>query len=136
MIKVFKQYTYRECPIIIRSTDKFTYEYLLVFEGKFYGTFVTNKLKWNQLNRYFWKDPATQKETQGMVHFLQKAAETTCDTLIAKRDNELDNKQKKQYNRSMPKGQFKHKPTQGFQKGHKFYGDLSGSNHFHKGILH
>jgi len=87
-MKIYKQYQYRECPIIIRSTDKFTYEYLLVFEGKFYGTFVTNKLKWNQLNRYFWKDPATQKETQGMVHFLQKAAETTIDTLINKKENE------------------------------------------------
>lgn len=85
-MKTFKQYDYKKCPIIIRSTDKFTYEYLLVFEGKFYGTFIQNKLKWNQLHRYFWKDPATQKETQGMVHFLQKAAETTIEALLNKKE--------------------------------------------------
>ena len=93
-MKTFKQYKYKDCPIIIRSTDKFTYEYLLVFKEQFYGTFIQNKLKWNQLHRYFWKDPATQKETQGMVHFLQKAAETTIDTLIHKNKNENDTNHK------------------------------------------
>lgn len=85
-MKIFKQLSYKGCPIIIRQTDRWTYEYLLVFENKFYGTFVTNKLKWNQLYRLFWKDPATVKETNRMIYFLTKAAETTVETLNKKKE--------------------------------------------------
>lgn len=95
MIKVFKQFSYKGCPVILRQTDKWTYEYLLIFEDKFYGTFIKNKLKWYQLHRFFWKDPATNKETNGMIHFLRKAAETTIETLTKMKEYEKKNKNKK-----------------------------------------
>lgn len=92
MIKIFKQRSYKNCPILIRQTDRFTFEYLLVFEGKFYGTFIKNKLKWNQLHRYFMKETATQKEVNGMVHFLEKASETTIETLLKEKELKKDGK--------------------------------------------
>lgn len=87
MIKVFKQFQYKNCPVILRQTDRWTYEYLLVFKSQFYGTFIKNKLKWYQWHRFFWKDPATSKETNGMIHFLRKASEATIETLLKKNEN-------------------------------------------------
>ena len=86
MIKVFKQFSHKGCPVIVRQTDRWTYEYLLVFENKFYGTFVRNKLKWNQLHRLFWKELSTKKETNGAIHFLSKAAETTIEALLKEKE--------------------------------------------------
>jgi len=86
MIKVFKQVSYKGCPILIRQTDKWTYEYLLVFEDKFYGTFIENKLKWNQLHRLFWKELVTNQELNSMIHFLRKAAETTVESLLKEKE--------------------------------------------------
>ena len=94
MIKIYKQYEYKGCPIIIRQTDRKTYEYMLVKDGKFYGTFIQNKLKWNQLHRIFWREMATDREVNGMIHFLQKAAETTCDTLDKKKELEKKDENK------------------------------------------
>jgi len=88
MIKIFKKFNYKNCPVIIRQTDRWTYEYLLLFKGQFYGTFIKNKLKWYQWWRIFKKDIATDKETNGMIHFLTKAAETTIETLLKKKENE------------------------------------------------
>ena len=94
MIKIFKKFNYKNCPVIIRQTDRWTYEYLLLFKGQFYGTFIKNKLKWYQWWRIFKKDIATDKEINGMIHFLTKAAETTI-LVLQKKSIEDDKKIKK-----------------------------------------
>jgi len=78
--KILKQLTISECPVIIRQIGKGMFEYLLVFKGKFYGTFITNDLKWWQIKRWR-KEPCTDKEIKAMIHFLEKAAETTIEVL-------------------------------------------------------
>jgi hypothetical protein len=79
-IKILKQLEIQGCPVIIRQVGKEMFEYLLVFKGKFYGTFITNNLKWWELKR-FKKEPCTDKEIKAMIHFLEKAAETTIEVL-------------------------------------------------------
>jgi len=79
-IKILKQFEIQGCPVIIRQIGKGMFEYLLVYKGKFYGTFITNDLKWWQLKR-FKKEPCTDKEIKAMIHFLTKASETTIETL-------------------------------------------------------
>jgi len=93
-MKVFKQYKYKDCPIIIRQLDKWRFEYLLIYKEQFYGTFIKNQLKWYQWYRVFCKELATNKEINGMVHFLSKAAETTVETLL-----ERDKPKKKSTNK-------------------------------------
>jgi len=82
-IKILKQVEINNCPVIIRQVGKEMFEYLLIFNGKFYGTFIINNLKWWELKR-FKKEPCTEKEIKAMIHFLEKAAETTICTLIEK----------------------------------------------------
>jgi len=65
----------------LRQIDKYRFEYLLVFKGKFYGTFIHNKLEWWQFYRMFCKESVNNKELQSLIHFLSKAAETTIETL-------------------------------------------------------
>ena len=88
-IKILKQFILfsgiKECPCVIRQVGKGMFEYLLVYKGQFYGTFITNDLKWWQLKR-FKKEPCTDKEIRAMIHFLEKAAETTIDTLDKKQN--------------------------------------------------
>jgi len=78
--KILKQIEIQGCPVIIRQIGKGMFEYLLVYKGKFYGTFITNDLKWWQVKR-FKKEPCTDKEIKAMIHFLEVAAETTIQTL-------------------------------------------------------
>jgi hypothetical protein len=77
---ILKQITISNCPVIIRRIGKDMFEYLLVWNGKFYGTFITNNLKWWELKR-FKDEPCTNKEIKSMIHFLEKAAETTIEVL-------------------------------------------------------
>ena len=88
-VKILKQLTINNCPVVIRQVGKGMFEYLLVFKGKFYGTFITNDLKWWELKR-FKEEPCTNKEIQTMIHFLEKAAETTLSTLQEKEDGKFD----------------------------------------------
>ena len=88
-VKILKQTTISDCPVIIRQVGKGMFEYLLVFKGKFYGTFITNDLKWWELKR-FKKEPCTNKEIQTMIHFLEKASETTIATLKEKEEGKFD----------------------------------------------
>ena len=81
--KILKQTQIGGCPVIIRRIGKGMFEYLLVYENQFYGMFITNDLKWWQIKR-FKKEPCTPNEINAMVHFLQKAAETTLETLLHK----------------------------------------------------
>lgn len=98
MLKILKQVEYKGCPIIIRQIDKYRFEYLLVFEGKFYGTFIKNKLKWRQLYRLFLKDSVNNKEIQYLIHFLEKAAETTISTLLKEKELKINKKEsRKEY---------------------------------------
>jgi len=96
--KILKQFKIQDCPVILRQIGKHMFEYLLVYEGKFYGTFITNDLRWWQLKR-FKKEPCTPNEINAMVHFLTKAAETTVETKIKekelnKNETRTDNKNK------------------------------------------
>jgi len=82
--KILKQFNLssgvKEYPCIIRQIGKGMFEYLFVYKGQFYGTFIENRLKWWQVKR-FKKEPCTDKEIKAMIHFLTKAAETTVETL-------------------------------------------------------
>ena len=91
--RIYKQFKYKGCPVIIRRIGRFNYEYLLLYKGKFYGTYVVDKLKWWELWKYFKDEPRFGKEQNYMVHFLTKTAETTIETLIDKKDEpKRDNK--------------------------------------------
>jgi hypothetical protein len=79
--RVFKQLQYKGCPIIIRRIGRRIYEYLLIYDGKFYGTYVVDNLKWWELWKWFKKEPRTGKEQNATVHFLTKAAESTIETV-------------------------------------------------------
>jgi len=84
--KIFKQVKYKDCPIIIRGIGKSIYEYLLVYESKFYGTYIVDKLKWYEKWKAFKKEPRTAKERNTTIHFLEKAAETTIESLINEKE--------------------------------------------------
>ena len=89
-MKILKQFRYKDCPVIIRQIDKWKFEYLLVYKNQFYGTFIKNKLKWHQWYKIFCKEIATNQEINGMKHFLIKAAETTIETLLKKKELKKD----------------------------------------------
>jgi len=93
-MKILKQLKYKDCPIMIRQLDKWRFEYLLIYKQQFYGTFIKNKLKWYQWHRIFCKELATNKEINGMIHFLTKTAETTIETLIKKDEDKKDGNKK------------------------------------------
>lgn len=85
-MKTLKQVNYQGCPVIIRQISKWVFEYILLFEGQFYGMHIKNKLKWWQWYRVFTKETTTPKEIQSLIRFLEKAAETTIETLKTKKD--------------------------------------------------
>ena len=88
-VKILKQtkisHGIKEYPCIIRQIGKGMFEYLLMYDGQFYGTFLENNLKWWQIKR-FKKEPCTDKEIKAMIHFLTKAAESTIITLEEKKN--------------------------------------------------
>ena len=90
--KVFKQIQYKGCPVIIRGIGNKIYEYLLVYEGKFYGTYIMDKFKWWELWKLLKKEPRTGKEQNTTIHFLEKAAESVIETLQNKDKKENENK--------------------------------------------
>lgn len=85
-IKIIKQFDYKGCPVIIRRLNKFTFEYLLIYENKFYGTFIDDKMKWWQLWKLLIKEPYSNKQLNGMVYFMTKTAETTIESLLKKNE--------------------------------------------------
>ena len=92
--RIYKQLEYKGCPIIIRRVGRFIYEYLLIYENKFYGTYVVDQLKWHELWKWFKKEPRTGTEQNTMVHFITKTAETTIETLLnnkSKKDEPIRN---------------------------------------------
>ena len=91
-ITTLKQFEFRCCPVIIRRLDKYTFEYLLVLDGQFYGTHIADKLKWWQFYKMFKEEPYSNKEIQAMIHFLTKAAETTIITIRDKNAKATDDK--------------------------------------------
>ena len=92
--KILKQYQFEGCPVIIRQIGKGMFEYLLVYESQFYGTFIDNQIPWWNPKRYK-KEPCTANEINAMIHFLQKAAEATIETKKHEKDENRNNNQDK-----------------------------------------
>jgi len=80
-MRIYKQLKYKGCPIIIKRTGRWTYEYLLFYKDKFYGTHIEDNLKWWEKWKVFLKEPRTAEQQNAMVHFLTKAAESTIETI-------------------------------------------------------
>ena len=87
-IEIIKQFRYRGCPVLLRRVNKFSFEYLLLCKGKFYGTYIDDKLKWYEGYKKFVKEPHSQDKIKTMAHFLTKTAETTIETLLDKKDDD------------------------------------------------
>lgn len=85
-IRTIKQLKYKNCPILIRRLGRFTFEYLLIYQNKFYGTHIKDKLHWWQYYKIFMEEPYTNKQLNAFIHFITKAAETTIITLKHKKN--------------------------------------------------
>jgi len=88
LLATSKQIQYKDCPILIRQKDKICFEYVLVYNKKFYG-FSLGRLKWYQYGRLLKEKVYSDKEVNIIYHFLEKAAESTIETLI-KEDGKKD----------------------------------------------
>jgi hypothetical protein len=90
-IIIIKKLNYKDCPIIIRRLNRFSFEYILVYDGQIYGTLIDDKLKWWQWWKVFLEEPYNNKQLNSMIYFLTKTAETTIETLIEKFKKDLKN---------------------------------------------
>jgi len=79
MIQTFKPKKYRKCPIYFRKVGIDMWEYFVIIKNELYTAHYILKPRW--WKRYF-KEPFSNKEKQACLFLVEKAAETTVDTIL------------------------------------------------------
>jgi len=96
-VRIYKTINYREYEIIIRRIGKTYWEYLFIFKGKIFSSYiVVNPLWWLKL---YSKWEYKEKELIGIMRMLKSMAEATIDTLLKDDKSKGNNNFKKIYKR-------------------------------------